>query len=69
VCRRIAEGLRRHAFTVNGESFHLTISIGVVECRGEPIEEALKQADRNLYKAKQEGRDRAIYSLVTGEAP
>jgi diguanylate cyclase (GGDEF)-like protein len=65
VCRRIAEGLRQHTFNIKGESFHLTISMGVVECRGEPIEEALKQADRNLYQAKQGGRDQAIYSMVT----
>ncbi|RZL02817.1 MAG: GGDEF domain-containing protein [Rubrivivax sp.] len=68
VCRRIADGLRRHTFTVNGESFHLTISMGVVECRGESIEAAWQQADRNLYKAKQGGRDQAIYSTVTGGA-
>ena len=65
VCRRIAEVLRQHTFSVNGSSFHLTISMGVVECRGEPIEDALKQADRNLYKAKQGGRDQAIYSMAT----
>lgn len=65
VCRRIAEVLRQHTFSVNGQSFHLTISMGVVECRGEPIEDALKQADRNLYKAKQGGRDQAIYSMAT----
>lgn len=65
VCRRIAEGLRQHTFKVKGESFHLTISMGVVECRGEPVEEALKQADRNLYKAKQNGRDQAVYSMAT----
>ena len=64
VCRRIADGLRGHTFTVNGESFHLTISMGVVECRGESIEEVWKQADRNLYKAKQGGRDQAIYSKL-----
>jgi diguanylate cyclase (GGDEF)-like protein len=65
VCRRIADGLRRHAFSAKGETFHLTISLGVVECRGEPIEQVWKQADRNLYKAKQGGRDQAVYSMVT----
>jgi diguanylate cyclase (GGDEF)-like protein len=69
VCRRIADGLRKHTFTVNGESFHLTISMGVVECKGETTEAALKQADRNLYKAKQGGRDQAIYSMATEDAP
>jgi diguanylate cyclase (GGDEF)-like protein len=64
VCRRIADGLRRHPFTAKGETFHLTISMGVVECRGEPIEAVWKQADRNLYKAKQGGRDQAVYSMV-----
>lgn len=69
VCRRIADGLRKHTFTVNGESFHLTVSMGVVECQGETIEAALHQADRNLYKAKQGGRDQAVYSLATEAAP
>lgn len=69
VCRRIAEGLRQHTFHIKGESFHLTVSMGVVECRGEPIEEALKQADRNLYRAKQGGRDQAIYSMAMEVAP
>ncbi|MGH6645756.1 GGDEF domain-containing protein [Aquabacterium sp.] len=69
VCRRIADGLRRHTFNVNGEAFHLTISMGVVECRGESIEAAWQQADRNLYKAKQGGRDQAVYSTVTGVTP
>lgn len=67
VCRRIADGLRRHPFTAKGETFHLTISMGVVECRGEPIEAVWQQADRNLYKAKQGGRDQAVYSMVAGD--
>lgn len=65
VCRRIADSLRRHPFTAKGETFHLTISMGVVECRGEPIETLWKQADRNLYKAKQGGRDQAVYSMAS----
>ncbi|RZI84583.1 MAG: GGDEF domain-containing protein [Rubrivivax sp.] len=69
VCRRIADCLRQHTFTANGEKFHLTVSMGVVECRGEPIEAALKQADRNLYKAKQGGRDRAVYSMAMEDTP
>jgi diguanylate cyclase (GGDEF)-like protein len=69
VCRRIADGLRKHTFSVNGDSFHLTISMGVVECQGESIEAALQQADRNLYKAKQGGRDQTVYSMATERAP
>ncbi len=69
VCERIAEVLRQHTFSVQGQGFHLTVSMGVVECHGEPTDEALKQADHNLYKAKQGGRDQAVYSLVTWVAP
>jgi len=64
VCKRIAEALRQHEFNMKGESFHLTVSMGVVECQGDDCQAALKQADRNLYRAKQQGRDQAVYSMA-----
>ncbi|RZL09320.1 MAG: GGDEF domain-containing protein [Rubrivivax sp.] len=65
VCKRIAEALRQHEFHLKGERFHLTVSMGVVECRGDDCQAALKQADRNLYRAKQQGRDQAVYSMAS----
>ncbi len=63
VCRRIHDRLAAHTFQPSGQPFQLTVSIGVAQCRGQSAELVLKQADRNLYRAKQEGRNRSIYSV------
>ena len=63
VCWRIHSRLAEHAFQASGQTFHLTVSIGVAQCHGQSAEVVLKQADRNLYRAKQEGRNRSIYSV------
>ena len=62
-----AERLRRHvddfAFGPPGAPITVTISVGVALARGtDPIspEELLKEADRSLYKAKQQGRNRVF---------
>lgn len=63
VCWRIHSRLAAHAFEASGQTFHLTVSIGVAQCHGQSTEVVFKQADRNLYRAKQEGRNRSIYSV------
>ncbi|MBC7700923.1 GGDEF domain-containing protein [Aquabacterium sp.] len=63
VCWRIHSRLAAHAFQASGQTFHLTVSVGVAQCHGQSAEVVLKQADRNLYRAKQEGRNRSIYSV------
>ncbi|MDO9005303.1 MAG: GGDEF domain-containing protein [Aquabacterium sp.] len=63
VCGRIHSRLAEHVFQASGQTFHLTVSIGVAQCHGQSAEVVLKQADRNLYRAKQEGRNRSIYSV------
>lgn len=68
VCRRIADGLRAHEFELDGQRFRLTVSMGVIECRGQTSEDVLKQADRNLYQAKAQGRDRIVASVAEGVA-
>ncbi len=62
-----AERLRRHvddfSFGSPGAPMTITISVGVALARGtDPItpEELLKEADRSLYKAKQQGRNRVF---------
>lgn len=60
---RIHSRLAAHAFQASGQTFHVTVSIGVAQCRGQSAEVVLKQADRNLYRAKQEGRNRSVYSV------
>ncbi|TAL14190.1 MAG: diguanylate cyclase [Aquabacterium sp.] len=61
VCERLQERLRRREFDFDGRRFQLTVSMGVVERDGEDVPTLLRQADRNLYQAKQAGRDRAVY--------
>ncbi len=61
VATRLCEDVRNHAFSADGKSLHLSVSIGVVS-RGadmrEDIVEVLKQrADDALYRAKRDGRD------------
>lgn len=62
-----AERLRRRVddftFGPPGQPMALTISVGVALARGsDPLspEELLKEADRSLYKAKQQGRNRVF---------
>ena len=48
----------------SGEMLRLTVSMGVVEGLGQAPEQLLRQADANLYRAKDTGRNRAIYSVL-----
>jgi diguanylate cyclase (GGDEF)-like protein len=48
-------------FPCNGRELRLSISVGVVRWRAdESAAEALDRADRHLYQAKQEGRNRVV---------
>lgn|SRR5574344_744738 len=60
----IAETLRKD---VEDESqrifdFKVTISIGVTDCDNKDIETAIGIADKSLYKAKQSGKNKVLYS-------
>jgi diguanylate cyclase (GGDEF)-like protein len=63
VCSRVHDCLAMHPFEDAGVTFHVTLSIGVVQCQGHSAEAMLKLADRNLYRAKQEGRNRSVYTV------
>jgi len=71
LCERLAESLSQCEFTHADQRFFVTVSMGLVECRSESGEQALKLADRNLYVAKQQGRDRIVSSIEgeSGELP
>jgi diguanylate cyclase (GGDEF)-like protein len=50
-----------HGFHFDGEPFSLTVSLVVASKRGNEVrsaEELIHQADKALYRAKAEGRDR-----------
>jgi len=72
---RLAERLRRstQAGTVScgADAIVVTISAGVLHCRGGEysLEDALSGADRALYKAKREGRNRVIRHIDDEQAP
>jgi diguanylate cyclase (GGDEF)-like protein len=63
VCWRVHGRLATHLFEEAGAAFHITLSIGVAQCNGHSADAVLKLADRNLYRAKQEGRNRSVYSV------
>ena len=64
--RTFAEQIRRivadQPFEYEGDTLHVTISIGVACVEGEDVDVSsfIKIADDNLYKAKREGRNRVI---------
>ena len=58
---RFLEGIRRLNVTRDEQSFSMTASIGLAELkRGEDAEDWLDRADRALYQAKSNGRDRLV---------
>ena len=63
---RITDKLREITATTEleiseNESLHIHFSAGISECKaGNKIEECLKKADKNLYLAKQAGRNRVM---------
>ncbi|MEA4860774.1 hypothetical protein SDC9_156627 [bioreactor metagenome] len=60
ICTTLLETARALDISSEGASFSLTISIGVTTFRESDINEqqALKRADKALYRAKEAGRDR-----------
>ena len=72
VCRRIQQSLAQTPFLSDGELFHVTLSIGLVEGSGTEgwgiaADELLSMADDNLYKAKALGRDTVVSTKVAGD--
>lgn len=62
---RFLQAIRKMEVTTSEEPFTLTVSMGIAEPgEAETVEEWVSFADRLLYKAKDEGRDRLV---CTGE--
>lgn len=62
---RIAENIRRnvanHVFELNNKWIHCTLTLGISAYRdGETIEEAITNADYNLYQGKRSGKNKVI---------
>lgn len=62
VAERLRERVASHAWDSLAAGLSLSISAGLVEVApDEPLEQALARADRLLYRAKDEGRDRILH--------
>lgn len=69
VCYRIQKSLAQYRFGgAGGEPLGITVSMGVVQSRGQGVEALLRAADANLYQAKREGRDRFVTSVLEDAA-
>ena len=65
VCWRLQKRLNAERFLdASGRPFKVTVSMGAVEGLAQPAEALLRQADSNLYRAKEGGRDRVVYSVL-----
>jgi diguanylate cyclase (GGDEF)-like protein len=63
---RIREMTKELAFENMPEDFRITISVGVTEYQpSEFIQDAINRADKALYRAKGNGRDRVEYEPMT----
>lgn len=58
VCERLRSTLAAQRFRAEGQNYRVTVSIGLVESRGQDADAILAAADRQLYQAKTEGRNR-----------
>ncbi|MEY4763990.1 MAG: hypothetical protein RI907_663 [Pseudomonadota bacterium] len=68
VAEKISARLREQDFEAKGERFRVTQSVGVAEVVGGEALWALQEADRNMYRAKREGRDRIVSSVADVQA-
>ncbi len=62
VAERIRESFSRVVFREGSEAFRLTVSAGVASCEPEDcaLENLLHRADKALYQAKREGKNRTV---------
>ena len=67
VAEKITARLRQERFASGGQTFNVTQSVGIAQVVQGDVEEALRVADRNLYQAKQAGRDRMVASVAFPE--
>jgi diguanylate cyclase (GGDEF)-like protein len=67
VAEKIAARLRQERFQADGQSFQVTQSVGIAQVVEGQVDAALRMADRNLYQAKEAGRDRMVASVAFPE--
>lgn len=57
-CERIRKKVEMHNF----DGIHITVSGGISKYSNKSIDDFITDADNNLYKAKNEGRNRIVYN-------
>lgn len=64
VAERIRTCLKNEAFSpIPGKKIHLNVSTGIAQfILHEPLEDFIRRADKSMYKAKELGKDRIIFS-------
>lgn len=67
VAEKIAVRLREERFSAGGKGFQVTQSVGIAQVVEGEVDVALRAADRNLYQAKEAGRDRMVASIAFPE--
>ena len=67
VAEKITARLREERFSADGQAFQVTQSAGIAQVVAGHADLALRVADRNLYEAKQAGRDRMVASVAFPE--
>ena len=61
LCESICDAFKKEVFDFNGEKIHVTITVGLTHFdRLDGLPEAAKAADQNMYKGKNEGKDRIV---------
>ena len=62
VAERVQKAWSQTPSTVDGQSIHSTVSIGVTQAneQDKSFEDILRRADRMMYKAKEAGRDQVV---------
>ena len=61
IAERLRLAVSNHPFRIGGEERSVTTSIGATCCAiGEPIDAAISRADKALYGAKRDGRNRVV---------
>jgi diguanylate cyclase (GGDEF)-like protein len=64
VCARLRAQLSHCLFGELPQCFQVTVSIGVIESRGQDVERILQEVDQQLYRAKSGGRDQVCLATV-----
>ncbi|HZN02726.1 MAG TPA: GGDEF domain-containing protein, partial [Candidatus Polarisedimenticolia bacterium] len=65
VAERIRLSIESTEFTLDGETVRTTISAGVAlfPAHGNDLKSLVSRADRALYRAKEEGRNRVVLDI------